>query len=281
MTRLSVADPRSKVHYVIANTVLAVITVLFLLPLVWLVLASLDPAATLSLRAPERLALDNFVEVGTWELTFRPMMNGFIISGFACLTVVVLAALAAYPLSRYTLRYGNHFLYTVLFLSALPVTAIMIPVYAMFARLQLIDSFVGTVLFLTASSLPFAIWMMKNFMDGIPLEFEEAAWLDGASSLRSLRSVVLPLMLPGLAAVAFFQFILIWGNFFVPFILLLDPAKLPMAVTLYQFFGSFGVVNYGNLAAYAAIYSAPVVMLYLVVSRVFNGAFRLSGGAKG
>lgn len=281
MTLPSIAAPRPRLHSVFANVTLAIITVLFLLPLVWLVLASLDPGATLSLRAPERLSFDNYAEIGTWQLTFRPMLNGLIISGLASLLVVVLSALAAYPLSRYTLRYGSHFLYTVLFLSALPVTAIMIPVYTMFVRLRLVDSFLGCILFLTASSLPFAIWMMKNFMDGIPIEFEEAAWLDGASSLRSLRSVVLPLMTPGLAAVAFFQFILMWGNFFVPFILLLDPAKLPMAVTLYQFFGSFGVVNYGNLAAYAAVYSAPVVVLYLVVSRAFNGAFRLSGGAKG
>ncbi|NHF62335.1 carbohydrate ABC transporter permease [Microcella pacifica] len=281
MTLPSLAAPRPRLHAVFANVTLAIITLLFLLPLIWLVLASLDPGATLSLRAPERIALDNFVEIGTWELTFRPMMNGLIISGLASLLVVVLSALAAYPLSRYTMRYGDHFLYTVLFLSALPVTAIMIPVYTMFVRLRLVDSFLGCILFLAASSLPFAIWMMKNFMDGIPIEFEEAAWLDGASSLRTLRTIVLPLMTPGLAAVSIFQFILMWGNFFVPFILLLDPAKLPMAVTLYQFFGSFGVVNYGNLAAYAAVYSAPVIVLYLVVSRVFNGAFRLSGGAKG
>jgi len=277
----SIASPKPTAHGLIANIALGVITVLFLLPLIWLVLASLDPGATLSLRAPEEVSLDNYVEIGTWQLTFRPMLNGLIISGSAALLVVVLAALAAYPLSRYSLRYGNHFLYTVLFLSALPVTAIMIPVYTMFVRLRLVDNFLGCVLFLAASSLPFAIWMMKNFMDGIPIEFEEAAWLDGASSLRSLRTIVLPLMTPGLAAVAFFQFILMWGNFFVPFILLLDPAKLPMAVTLYQFFGSFGVVNYGNLAAYAAVYSAPVIVLYFVVSRAFSGAFRLSGGAKG
>jgi multiple sugar transport system permease protein len=145
---------------------------------------------------------------------------------------------------------------------------------------NLIDHPVGCVLFLAAAGLPYAIWMMRNFMDGVPVALEEAAWVDGASGLQSLRRVVLPLMGPGLVAVAFFQFILMWGNFFVPFILLLDPKKLPMAVTVFQFFGSNGRVEYGQLAAYSIIYTAPVVVLYLVISRVFTGAFRLSGGVK-
>jgi multiple sugar transport system permease protein len=266
---------------VIANIVLAIVAIAFALPLAWLVIASFDPHANLSLKAPSQLSFDNYAAIGTWNVTFRPLVNGLIISGVATLIVVICATLAAYPLSRFQLRHKNSFLYSILFLSSLPVTAIMVPVYTLFVQINLIDNYVGCILFLAASGLPYAIWMTKNFMDGVPIELEEAAWIDGASSMRSLRSVVLPLMAPGLVAVSFFEFILMWGNFFVPFILLLDPQKLPMAVTVYQFFQSNGLVNYGHLAAYAMIYSGPVVLLYVLISRVFSGAFRLSGGTKG
>ncbi len=279
--RFSLSSPRREQHSLIANLILFLLAAMFLVPLLWLLFASVDPEAGVTLSPPETLTLRNFSEVMNWELTFLPLLNSLLITGVSAGIVMVLAALAAYPLSRYRLRHKNPFLYTVLFLSALPVTAIMVPVYALFVQINLIDNYLGAILFLAASGMPYAIWMMKNFMDGVPVSLEEAAWIDGASAMQSLVRIVLPLMTPGLLAVTFFQFIIIWGNFFVPFILLFDPDKLPMAVTVYQFFGSHGLVNYGQLAAYSIIYTVPVVVFYILVSRVFSGAFRLGGGTKG
>ncbi len=88
----------------------------------------------------------------------------------------------------------------------------MVPVYALFVRVNLIDTLQGTVFFFAASQLPFAIWLMKNFMDGVPRELEEAAWTDGASALQSLLRIVLPLMGPGLAVVTVFSFVMMWGT---------------------------------------------------------------------
>ena len=85
-------------------------------------------------------------------------------AGSGAITVVV-AVLAAYPLSRYRMRFGKYFLYTVLFGTCLPITAIMVPVYALFVQLNLLDSLPGTIFFMAATSLPMAIWMTKNFMD--------------------------------------------------------------------------------------------------------------------
>lgn len=105
------------------------------------------------------------------------------------------------------------------------------------------------MIFLTASQLPFGIWMMKNFMDGVSPELEEAAWIDGASRLEGIRRVILPLMTLGVFTVAIVTYIGSWGNFFVPYILLSSPSKLPASVTLYQFFGQYGYAAYGQLAA--------------------------------
>jgi multiple sugar transport system permease protein len=134
---------------------------------------------------------------------------------------------------------------------------------------------------LAAASLPFAAWMMKNFMDGVPISLEEAAWTDGAGWFQSLHRIVLPLMVPGLTVVFIFTFVLQWGNFFVPFILLLSPEKQPASVTIYTFFSQYGQVAYGQLAAFSILYTLPVVVFYSALSRVLGGAFSLTGAVKG
>jgi multiple sugar transport system permease protein len=137
------------------------------------------------------------------------------------------------------------------------------------------------VFFLAATSLPMAIWMAKNFMDSVPISLEEAAWTDGASMFSTLTRIVVPLMRPGIAVVFIFVFIQAWGNFFVPFVLLLSPDKQPAAVSIFNFFGQYGSVAYGQLAAFSIVYSVPVIALYVLVSRTLGGSNALAGAVKG
>ncbi len=253
----------------------------FVLPLAWVVLSALDPHADLRVKAPDGLTLDNFDAVLTPEITFTPLLNSLILCGSATLLTVVCAALAAYPLSRFRSRFNRPFLLTILFATSLPITAIMVPVYALFVQVNLIDTMQGTILFFAASQLPFAIWLMKNFMDGVPRELEEAAWTDGASAFQSLVRIVLPLMGPGVAVVTVFSFVVMWGNFFVPFMLLLTPDQMPASVSINDFFGNRGTVVYGQLAAFSVIYSTPVILLYVLVARRVGGGFALGGAVKG
>ena len=168
-----------------------------------------------------------------------------------------------------------------LFATGLPITAVMVPVYGLFVQLNLVDTLGGTILFMATSALPFAIWLTKTFMDGVPISLEEAAWVDGAGSMQALYRIVLPLMWPGIAVVAIFTFIGMWGNFFVPFMLLLSPERLPASVSIFTFFGQYGEPNYGQLAAYSLIYTTPVLVLYLLLSKKLGGAFALGGAIKG
>lgn len=210
-----------------ADAGLSALAAAFLLPLAWVVLSALDPHADLRVKVPDGITLHNFDAILTDEITFTPLLNSLILCGGATLLTVVCAALAAYPLSRFRSRLNRPFLLSILFATSLPITAIMVPVYALFVQVDLIDTFQGTILFFAASQLPFAIWLMKNFMDGVPKELEEAAWTDGAGSLQSLVRIVLPLMGPGVAVVTVFSFVMMWGNFFVPFMLLLTPDQMP------------------------------------------------------
>ncbi|GGY87799.1 carbohydrate ABC transporter permease [Streptomyces poonensis] len=264
-----------------ADAGLLALAAAFALPLAWVVLSSLDTDADLRLKAPSGVTLDNFDAVLTPDITFTPLLNSLILCGGGTALTVVCAALAAYPLSRFRSRLNRPFLLTILFATSLPITAIMVPVYALFVQVNLIDTMQGTVFFFAASQLPFAIWLMKNFMDGVPKELEEAAWTDGASSLQSLLRIVLPLMGPGVAVVTVFSFVLMWGNFFVPFMLLLTPDQMPAAVSINEFFGNRGTVVYGQLAAFSVIYSTPVLVLYVLVARKLGGGFALGGAVKG
>ncbi|MGA5565243.1 carbohydrate ABC transporter permease [Streptomyces platensis] len=272
--------PRHR-HRLAADAGLLVVAVAFAVPLVWLVLASLDAEATLRVRLPTSPTLHNFSAVLTDEITFTPMLNSLLICGGATLLTVVCAALAAYPLSRFRSRLTRPYLLTVLFSTCLPVTAVMVPVYGLFVQVDLIDTRYGTALFLAAAQLPFAIWLMKNFMDGVPKVLEEAAWTDGASWPQTLLRVILPLMGPGVAVVAIYTFLMMWGNFFVPFMLLLSPEQLPASVSIFTFFGNYGAIAFGELAAFSILYSTPVVALYILISGRLGGGFALGGAVKG
>ncbi|MFJ3623902.1 carbohydrate ABC transporter permease [Streptomyces iakyrus] len=264
-----------------ADAGLLVVAAAFVLPLAWVVLSALDPHANLRVKAPDGLTLDNFDAILTPEITFTPLLNSLILCGGATLLTVICAALAAYPLSRFRSRFNRPFLLTILFATSLPITAIMVPVYALFVQVDLIDTMHGTIFFFAASQLPFAIWLMKNFMDGVPRELEEAAWSDGASAPQSLVRIVLPLMGPGVAVVTVFSFVMMWGNFFVPFMLLLTPDQMPASVSINDFFGNRGMVAYGQLAAFSIVYSTPVILLYVLIARRLGGGFALGGAVKG
>ncbi|QTE00970.1 carbohydrate ABC transporter permease [Streptomyces cyanogenus] len=264
-----------------ADVALLAVAAAFALPLAWVLLSAVDPHAGLRVRVPGGVTLDNFRAVLTPDITYTPLLNSLVLCGGATALTVGCAALAAYPLSRFRSRLNRPFLLTVLFATSLPVTAIMVPVYALFVRVNLIDTFQGTIFFFAASQLPFAIWLMKNFMDGVPRELEEAAWTDGASAAQSLLRIVLPLMGPGLAVVTVFSFVMMWGNFFVPFMLLLTPDRMPASVSINDFFGNRGMVAYGQLAAFSVLYSTPVLLLYVLVARRLGGGFALGGAVKG
>jgi multiple sugar transport system permease protein len=264
-----------------ANLVLVLVGVLFLVPMLWMLFAAINKGAGVALAFPTHASFANFRAVLNFNTTYRPLLNGIYLCGGATLLAIVCAVLAAYPLSRFRMRFNRPFLLAILFSTGLPITAVMVPVYGLFVQLDLIDSIPGCMLFMTTASLPFAIWLMKNFMDGVSVELEEAAWVDGASGMKALWHVVLPLMWPGVSVVAIFTFIQLWGNFFVPFMLLLSPDLQPASVTIFTFFGQYGGVNYGQLAAFSCMYSLPVVALYIGLSRKLGGAFAFGGALKG
>ena len=261
--------------------ILSLIGICFFLPLLWVIIASFDSNASQVLQIPKNITLGNYIDVLKNQTNQRSFFIGLLISILQTVFVVIVSGLCAYPLSRYQMKHKKLFMYSVLFMTALPITALMVPVYQLFITIKLYDNILGVILFLTASALPYAIWMMKNFMDSVPIELEEAAWVDGAGVFTALRKVITPVMLPGIFTVAIYTFSGSWGNFFVPYILLSTTEKYPASVMLYQFFGNHGMIAYGPLAAYSVLYAAPSVLLYIISQKYMSKGFSMQGASKG
>jgi multiple sugar transport system permease protein len=261
--------------------ILVLLGLLFITPLLWMFLASVDTSAIQTLRIPNELSLENYLFVLGSDSLRRSFITGLLMSGAQTLIVVIVCILAAYPLSRLQLSYRKSAMMTILFMTSLPMTVVMVPVFQLFLFLRFLDSQIAVVLFMAGTALPYGIWMMKNFMDSVPIDLEESAWVDGASTWQTIRKIVAPLMVPGILTVAIFTFSGSWGNFFVPFILLTSQEKLPASVTIFQFFGNFGLVNYGRLAAFSVLYTLPVIILYGLSQRFMSQGFSMGGATKG
>lgn len=275
------AKQRKVMYRVMPYTILTLIGICFILPLLWVLVASVDANAMQSLKLPKQITGANYADVITSSENQRAFLIGLFMSLGQAVIVVLLALLAAYPLSRYQMKYKKPFMLTILFMTSLPITAVMVPVYQLFLGLKLYDNIFGVILFYVASSMPYGIWMMKNFMDSVPNDLEEAAWVDGASVFTGIRKVVAPLMVPGICTVAIFTFSGSWGNFFVPYILLQSPEKFPASLKLYQFFGQYGMVDYGSLAAFSVLYAIPAIIMYILSQQFMSKGFGLQGGTKG
>ena len=279
-TLIVVPYRRISVAALITNMVLILIGGFFVLPMLWMVFASIDSNPDWAIKLPT-LTFANFADVIGTAGALSAFRSSLILAGTTTVISTVLAVLAAYPLSRMHIPFKRSFMLAILFASGLPVSMLIVPVYQMYVYFGWLDSLYTTALFLAASSLPFAIWLMKNFIDAVPVELEQAAAIDGASTFRILRQLVLPLTLPGIAVTAIYTFINAWGAFVIPFVLNSNPDDQPGPIEIYNFMGSHGLFKFGDLAVFSLLFSLPVILLYLFMSRYFSGAFSFSGAVRG
>lgn len=279
-TLITVPYRRISAAAVATNIVLIMLGCFFVLPMLWMLFASIDSNPDWAIRLPS-LTLANFTDVLGTAGALSSFRSSLILAGTTTVVTTVLALLAAYPLSRLHIPLKRTFMLLILFASGLPVSMLLVPVYQLYVELGWLDSLYTTALFLAASSLPFAIWLMKNFIDAVPIELEQAASIDGASTSRILRQVVLPLTLPGIAVTAIYTFIQAWGAFLIPFVLVSNPDDQTGPIEIYNFMGSHGLFKFGDLAVFSLLFSLPVIVLYLFMSRYFSGAFNFSGAVRG
>lgn len=255
------------------------VTAYFFLPMLWLIVAPFDRVPSLDVRFPD-FTLENFSAVLLENPhALRSLGNSILLAIATMLLVVVTATPAAYALSRVHLPGRDLLLYLLLLFSSIVTgTAAMVPLFVLIFEIGLIDTHLGVVLVLTGGLLPAGIFILKDFTDSTPRSYEESARVFGASSFQILRDTVLPIIRPGLAVIAVWVMVNVWGNFLMPFILLRSQDLSPAAVVMFTFYTEAGTPNLRLLAAFSLVYSLPVVLMYLFVSRRYG--FRFYGGIK-
>jgi len=257
----------------------AIIGILFALPLIWFIFAPFNARAELGIAIPDPWTLQNFVTVFGNGFAMRGLLNSLIQSVGGVILVAAAATLAAYALSRSSIRGKGMITYVLLlFSSVVSGTAAMVPIFLIVSSMGLMDTHIAVILVFAGGLLPTAMFILRDFIDGIPKTYEESAMVAGASPVQAFFDVALPVIRPGIVVVVVWAFVNIWGSFLIPFILLRSDDLMPSSVAIYSFYSEAGTPIVTLLAAYSLIYSLPVVALYLFVSWKFG--FRFFGGIK-
>nr|WP_234311678.1 carbohydrate ABC transporter permease [Streptomyces griseus] len=244
-------------------------------PFVWLISTAFKPARELgSLHPtwiPEHPTLDNFRQAFDEQPLLQAAANSLIAAVSAALIAVVIATPMAYVMARHRGRLAAAATGWVVVSQAFPFVLVIIPLFLVLKNLHLINTLAGLVLVYVVWSLPFALWMLAGYVRAVPAELEEAAAVDGAGRVRTLVSVVAPLLAPGLVATALFAFITAWNEFFFALVLLKTPKEQTLPVVLTHFLGAEGVADLGPLAAAAFLATLPSLVLFAFIQRRITG----------
>lgn len=251
------------------------------LPLLWLLSTALKTPPEIARIDPTVIPLDptlqNFVDAFREQPILQSMSNSLVVAGTSSLITVVLSVPAAYVMARYRSVVSRAAMVWVLLSQIFPFILVIIPLFLLVRDAGLYDTHLGLVLVYVVWSLPFALWMLRSYVASIPIELEEAAAMDGASRWRTLRSILAPLLAPGIVAAAMFTFVNAWNEFFFALVLIKDPDLATISLTLVKFIGAEGVARLGPLAAASLIATVPSLIFFaLIQRRLVSG---LLGGA--
>jgi multiple sugar transport system permease protein len=261
----------------IVNGLLALIGGLFLAPLAWIALASVDANASWALSWPD-FTISHFRDVVRGDF-LQALMNTFYLSIIATAVSTITGILGGYALSRRHIPLSDELMVGILFLTGIPVAIMIVPVFQVYAQYNLLN-LSATGVFLGVTSLPFVLWLIKTAVDGVPKELEEAARMERANILQIILQVTMPVALPGIFAATIYSFINAWGAFLAPLVLISDQDEITGPLKIYGLIGS-AAVHYGDIAAFSIVYSVPVIILYVLMSRPFSGGFSMGGAVKG
>jgi len=283
--------PRAAARAAAPGSLAAIVVIgLFLLwtlaPLYWMLATSfkdaLEAARPSPTLWPAEATAQNYVGLVSGNVPFPLfLLNSIVTSVGAALVTTVLATLAAYSFSRGRYLLRGPLMYVVLATQMLPLAVLLIPLYLLFLRVNLLDTYQGIVLGYCTFTLPFGAWMMKGFLDAVPREIVDAARVDGASPTVVLVRIVTPMALPGLLTTATFTFMSAWNNLLFPltFTTAMERRTLPAGLLL-SFTGVFKT-DWGGMMAASVVTTLPLAIGFLFLQRALVRGLTaggLSGG---
>jgi multiple sugar transport system permease protein len=273
LTRTPWKEARLTKQSVVYHVFAVLFSVFMIYPLLWLIASSFKPREEIFTRAtsliPENFTLSNYASgwAGFGGVTFTTFFtNSFIISGVGTVAAVASSALVAFGFAR--LRFaGKSFWFTCMLLTLmLPTQVQIIPQYIIFSKLDWINTFLPLLL-PRFFGQAFFIFLMIQFIRGIPRELDEAAEIDGASKFGIFWRIIVPLLTPALITSAIFSFYWTWEDFFGPLLYLSDPRLYPVSLALKQFADASGTTNWGAIFAMSVLSLVPVFALFIMFQR--------------
>lgn len=266
------------------GTALAVAALLIftLFPVYWMVSSAFDAKASSGGQSllPQEFTLDNFAYVLTEGGFGTFLRNSAIVALAVVLVSAIVCLLAAVAVARFRFKMRTMVLMMILIVQMVPLEALVIPLFLQVKDLGLLNSILGLIVVYIALSLAFGIWMLRGFVQAVPVELEEAAYIDGASWWRMFRSVLLPLVVPGLVATSVFSFITAWNEFIFAMTMLGGATdQYTVAIGLKSFFGLHSN-DWGSIMAASTIITIPVMIFFVIIQRRLSSGL-VAGAVKG
>lgn len=267
---------------IITYTILVIVALLVIMPIVWIIGASLNTGSSLMTATPipAHPTFAHYSEVflktkfGYWYLnTLKIAVINMIVSMFLTIST-------AYVFARFKFKGKKASLLTIMVLQMFPSFMGMIAMYNILWQLNLLDSHVGLILVYAAGQIPFNTWLVKGYLSTIPKSLDEAAMIDGASKLRVFFSIILPLAKPIMVFVALTQFMAPWMDFIFPRLILSSNEKKTLAIGLYDLISGSTNVNFTNFAAGAVMVAVPITAIFMYFQKYFVEGM-LAGSTKG
>jgi len=262
---MRLSTPRSLLIYLAMGLVL----LFFLGPILWFLALALRPPNTAFTNPPQLLfrpQLDAFIYTllnpGT---NARQLWNSIVVAGGATLLNIPFALPAAYALSRYRLRAKKQIMLWYIGLLMAPPVVFLIPYFIFMSRLRLNGTYLAMIVMMQTITIPFSVWLLKGFFDEVPFELEESAQVDGARWWQALRSITLPLALPGIIVTSMFAFVFSWNNAIFPLVLS-NQATATLPIGAMSYIATSGA-TWNYIAATAIVAMLPPMFIFLVLGR--------------
>lgn len=267
-------------YKILVIVVITILAILFIFPLYWIVTGSLKDAMAINAAVPQwwplEPTLDNYVRLFE-KPAFRWLMNTVFMAVMAMILTCITAALAGYALAKKRFI-GQAFVFSLFVCAmALPKQVVLIPLLKEMAFLGLHDTIWAVIL--PTVGWPFGVFLMKQFSETIPSELLEAARIDGAGEVKTFLEIVLPIIKPGIGALAIFTFITTWNEYFLQLIMLNSSEVLTISLGIAKMQAEMAT-DYGLIMAGAALASVPIITIFLMFQKYFTQGITM-GAVKG
>lgn len=283
MNRISKFMYNSRNRKIVYTIIAILIAIPLLFPLYWVIVSSLKGDAEIFSKIPTFLPKTMVIETYTTQLTnpdtLRAIKNSFIIAGGSTMLSILLSVPCAYGLARYRFKGKKVMIMTFLVTQMLPSSLILTPLYLIFSKLHILNTYAAPIIATGTISIPFVILILRPIFASLPKELEEAARIDGCNRLKAFIHVILPITKNGTVTGLAFCFIYGWNDLMYSITFNMDEKLRPMTTTVYNFMDLYGM-KWNYIMAYGVILSLPVLLLFIGLQKYIVEGL-VSGSVKG